>query len=101
MIELSNVGKAYGRVSVIESISLSIAKGEFVVLVGPSGSGKSTFLRMIAGLEAPAPLRSATPGPFRSEGGARAEGRAGRCAFRALRPPRFRTETARSLWIRA
>ena len=50
---------------------------------------------------APAPLRSATPGPFRSEGGARAEGRAGRCAFRALRPPRFRTETARSLWIRA
>jgi len=51
MIELSNVGKAYGRVSVIESISLSIAKGEFVVLVGPSGSGKSTFLRMIAGLE--------------------------------------------------
>ena len=44
----------------------------------------------------PAPLRSATPGPFRSEGGARAEGRAGRCAFRALRPPRFRTETARS-----
>ena len=49
----------------------------------------------------PAPLRSATPGPFRSEGGARAEGRAGRCAFRALRPPRFRTETARSLWIRA
>lgn len=51
MIELSNVGKAYGPVSVIDSISLSIAKGEFVVLVGPSGSGKSTLLRMIAGLE--------------------------------------------------
>ncbi|SNT76265.1 ABC transporter ATP-binding protein [Paracoccus seriniphilus] len=51
MIELSNVGKAYGKIEVIKSISLSIAKGEFVVLVGPSGSGKSTLLRMIAGLE--------------------------------------------------
>ncbi len=37
--------------------------------------------------QSPAPLRSATPGPFRSEGGARAEERARRCAFRALRPP--------------
>ncbi len=35
----------------------------------------------------PAPLRSATPGPSRSEGLARAEERARRCAFRALRPP--------------
>lgn len=51
MIELSNIGKNYGAMSVIDSISLSISKGEFVVLVGPSGSGKSTLLRMIAGLE--------------------------------------------------
>jgi ABC-type sugar transport system ATPase subunit len=51
MIELSNVSKSYGRVEVIEGISLTIEKGEFVVLVGPSGSGKSTLLRMIAGLE--------------------------------------------------
>jgi ABC-type sugar transport system ATPase subunit len=51
MISLSNVGKSYGSVRVIDSISLSISKGEFVVLVGPSGSGKSTLLRMIAGLE--------------------------------------------------
>tara|TARA_R110002126_G_scaffold50670_6_gene139451 strand:+ start:32 stop:478 length:447 start_codon:yes stop_codon:yes gene_type:complete len=51
MIELSEIGKEYGKVRVIESISMSIAKGEFVVLVGPSGSGKSTLLRMIAGLE--------------------------------------------------
>ncbi len=40
-----------------------------------------------SGVRTPVPLRSATPGPFRSEGGARAEERAGRCAFRALRPP--------------
>ena len=51
MIHLSNIGKAYGRVNVIESITLTIEKGEFIVLVGPSGSGKSTLLRMIAGLE--------------------------------------------------
>ena len=51
MINLSEVGKSYGQIKVIESISLSIDRGEFVVLVGPSGSGKSTLLRMIAGLE--------------------------------------------------
>jgi ABC-type sugar transport system ATPase subunit len=51
MITLSNVGKFFGKIKVIESISISITKGEFVVLVGPSGSGKSTLLRMIAGLE--------------------------------------------------
>jgi ABC-type sugar transport system ATPase subunit len=51
MITLSNVGKSFGKVKVIDSISMSIAAGEFVVLVGPSGSGKSTLLRMIAGLE--------------------------------------------------
>ncbi len=32
-------------------IDLSIAVGEFIVLVGPSGCGKSTLLRMVAGLE--------------------------------------------------
>ena len=51
MIELSRIGKSFGPVSVIESVSLTVGAGEFVVLVGPSGSGKSTLLRMIAGLE--------------------------------------------------
>jgi multiple sugar transport system ATP-binding protein len=36
---------------VIDDISLDIAAGELVVLVGPSGCGMSTLLRMIAGLE--------------------------------------------------
>src|SRR6185369_5819386 len=35
----------------IHGVNISIADGEFVVLVGPSGCGKSTLLRMIAGLE--------------------------------------------------
>ncbi|MDX2101589.1 MAG: sn-glycerol-3-phosphate ABC transporter ATP-binding protein UgpC [Alphaproteobacteria bacterium] len=50
-IELSAVHKSYGTTPVIHGVSLTIADGEFVVLVGPSGCGKSTLLRMIAGLE--------------------------------------------------
>jgi multiple sugar transport system ATP-binding protein len=50
-IDLLGVGKSYGKVEVLRDISISIAEGEFVVLVGPSGCGKSTLLRMIAGLE--------------------------------------------------
>ena len=50
-IELKNVGKRYGEVTVLKDISLEMGDGEFVVLVGPSGCGKSTLLRMIAGLE--------------------------------------------------
>jgi multiple sugar transport system ATP-binding protein/lactose/L-arabinose transport system ATP-binding protein len=50
-ILLDKVHKRYGAVPVVESMSLHIEDGEFVVFVGPSGCGKSTTLRMIAGLE--------------------------------------------------
>ena len=50
-VELTAVGKRFGRHTVIESIDLTIGDGEFVVFVGPSGCGKSTLLRLVAGLE--------------------------------------------------
>jgi len=53
-ISLREVGKVYpnGHVAA-RALSLDIADGELLVLVGPSGSGKSTVLRLIAGLESP------------------------------------------------
>ena len=50
-LQLNNIQKKFGEMSVIKGVSFSAQKGEFVVFVGPSGCGKSTLLRMIAGLE--------------------------------------------------
>src|SRR6202051_2203457 len=45
--------KSFGAVEAVRGLSLSIADGEFVVLLGPTGAGKTTTLRLIAGLERP------------------------------------------------
>ena len=51
-IQIAEVSKVYaGGVKAVNSVSIDIADGEFIVLVGPSGCGKSTLLRMVAGLE--------------------------------------------------
>ena len=42
IIELSHVDKHFGQLHVLKDISLSVKKGEVVVIIGPSGSGKST-----------------------------------------------------------
>src|SRR5580692_11995295 len=52
-VSLVDVGKRFGAVEAIRNLSLSIADGEFVVLLGQTGAGKTTTLRLIAGLERP------------------------------------------------
>jgi polar amino acid transport system ATP-binding protein len=53
VIEVKDIKKSFGTLSVLNGITESIASGEKVVIVGPSGSGKSTFLRCLNLLEVP------------------------------------------------
>src|SRR5580704_8111233 len=54
MIELSGLTKRYGDgQTILDSVDLTISKGEFVTLIGPSGCGKSTMLKLISGLAMP------------------------------------------------
>ncbi|WP_420809383.1 amino acid ABC transporter ATP-binding protein [Aquibacillus halophilus] len=51
MIACDKVNKWFGSLHVLKDVSLSVTKGEVVVILGPSGSGKSTFIRTINALE--------------------------------------------------
>jgi polar amino acid transport system ATP-binding protein len=51
MIEIENVQKSFGNLKVLDGVSLSVARGEVVSIIGGSGSGKSTLLMCINGLE--------------------------------------------------
>src|SRR5499433_2390002 len=52
-VEIENVTKRFGELTAVDSVSLSVKRGEFLTLLGPSGCGKTTLLRMIAGFETP------------------------------------------------
>ena len=59
ILELEEIGKVWEiertgeRLVALQSISLEVARGEFLIFLGPSGCGKSTLLQIIAGLEGP------------------------------------------------
>ena len=50
---LAGVAKRFGAVQAVRGLSMEVASGEFIVLLGPSGAGKTTTLRLVAGLEMP------------------------------------------------
>jgi thiamine transport system ATP-binding protein len=52
-VELAGVSVAFGDVTALREVSLSVEEGEFFTLVGPSGCGKTTTLRAVAGFESP------------------------------------------------
>jgi spermidine/putrescine ABC transporter ATP-binding subunit len=51
LLSLRNVAKRFGQNAVLRDISLDVAEGEFLTILGESGSGKTTLLRVIAGFE--------------------------------------------------
>ena len=53
LLEIRNIAKRFGRRDVLRNISLDVAAGEFLTILGESGSGKTTLLRLIAGFEQP------------------------------------------------
>src|SRR6202050_181279 len=51
LLSIRNVAKRFGKNVVLRDISLEVAEGEFLTILGESGSGKTTLLRIIAGFE--------------------------------------------------
>jgi len=52
-LEIDRLSARWGREEVVRSVSLAVAEGEVLTLLGPNGSGKTTLLRVIAGFEPP------------------------------------------------
>ncbi len=53
ILDLTNVSKGYGDTPVLRNLTLSVAEGEFLAILGFSGSGKTTLINLMAGLVAP------------------------------------------------
>ena len=72
LLSLQHISKDFGEGDVLRDISLDVARGEFVTLLGASGCGKTTTLRIISGLETPVDGDGAAgrPGRHRAAAGA-------------------------------
>src|SRR5581483_2244219 len=53
LLSVERVAKSFGKQVVLREVSLQVAQGEFLSILGESGSGKTTLLRLIAGFERP------------------------------------------------
>lgn len=53
MIIATNVAKRFGKLTALDSINLSLNKGESIALIGPNGSGKTTFIKCLLGMVVP------------------------------------------------
>ena len=53
IIEIRNISKSFGDKCILNNVSISVKRGEFLTLLGPSGCGKTTLLRMLAGFGQP------------------------------------------------
>ena len=53
MLHTKNISKSYGKISVVQDVSIQVNRGEIVGLLGPNGAGKSTSFYMIVGLVSP------------------------------------------------
>ena len=51
LLDIRNLAKSFGKSVVLRDISLKVAEGEFLTILGESGSGKTTLLRIVAGFE--------------------------------------------------
>ncbi|HJX45361.1 MAG TPA: ATP-binding cassette domain-containing protein, partial [Geodermatophilus sp.] len=53
LLEVTGVGKRFGRLTVLDDVSLTVAPGEAFGIVGPNGAGKSTLLNVVNGVLRP------------------------------------------------
>ncbi len=53
IIQIDDIAKSFGKIKALQGVSLTVKRGEVLVIIGPSGSGKSTLLRCINMLEHP------------------------------------------------
>jgi len=66
-IHTEGLSKSFGRIAAVESLNLTVGRGEVFGLLGPNGSGKTTTIRMLTGLVAPTSGRATVDGVDVSE----------------------------------